>query len=108
MKAAMIGVAAAALVLAGCTQAVQYGFEAGEAGKLYVDEVTDRREDLRMERYAVEDSLVTLYLNQAKRHELAGDMENARKNYEQALEILDSYYPDLNALRNRVKEFTDN
>ena len=90
---------------AGCTPAQLYGNaqEAGAAAKAYVDERTDRREDLRRQKYRVQDSIIAAQLRRAQRAELKGDVDAAVARYEAALEQIERFYPDLESLSAEVR-----
>ena len=97
--AALIG------LTAGCTPVQLYGNaqEAGAAAKDYVDERTDRREDLRLREYAIQDSIIGTHLRQAQRAEVEGDLDAAVASYEAALEQIERFYPDLESLSSDVR-----
>jgi hypothetical protein len=100
-------VALAALIglTAGCTPAQLYGNaqEAGAAAKDYVDERTDRREDLRLRQYAIQDSIIGAHLRRAQRDEMEGDLDAAVAGYEAALAQIERFYPDLESLSAEVR-----
>lgn len=93
------------LLLAGCTPAQFYSNaqEAGAAAKDYVDEKTDRREDLRLRQYAVQDSIIDAHLRRAQRAESDGEVAEAAAHYEAALEQIERFYPDLESLSAEVR-----
>jgi tetratricopeptide (TPR) repeat protein len=99
---------AAALLLTGCAEfgarAITASGDAADAARDYVDEVTDRREQLRTLRYDLQDQLIQLYVRRAQRLTEEGKYEEAEAAYEKALEVNDTYYPDLNKLRGEVRE----
>jgi hypothetical protein len=99
----VVAVAGVALFVTGCTNLTQYALEAGEASKAYVDEKTDRREDLRNVEYQVQDALIDMYMTKARQAMDDGEVEAAEKHFTSALERINEFYPDLSQLADRVR-----
>lgn len=100
-----LAAASAAFFVSGCTgaQLVSNAQEAGAAAKSYVDERTDRREDLRLREYQIQDAILSAYMRKAQQAEADGNLDKAVELYGQALEVIDRYYPDLASLSDEIR-----
>ena len=105
LLAVLLGLLLAPVLLSGCTAqtALSNTLEAGTAVKDYADEITDRREKLRVARYTIQDQLISILQSRTVLSAAGGDIEEAKAWATELEAYIDSIYPDIPALISQIR-----